>query len=85
MSDKNLQLKYDILKARIANLIEEHADALALAQNFKNDLDRLNEQFKQAEKKIFALEGALNTNDIQKKEPKVTIIDKSVATAEDKT
>jgi hypothetical protein len=81
MSDRNLQLKYDILKARIANLIEEHADALALAQMFKSELSETKKELDMSRDKLSVLEGKLKRNDIQEKEPRVTIID-SVETSD---
>lgn len=64
--NRNIENKYEILKARLINIIEEHADALALAQQFKQELT-------EAKIKISELEGKLNEKNTQEKEPGVTI------------
>ena len=79
MTERNIELKYEILKTRISTLIEEHADALALAQLFKKESNEANTKLRQAQEKISVLEGKLK-NDIQKEEPRVTIIDAPVET-----
>lgn len=85
MTEKNIELKYDILKARVAALIEEHADALALAQMFKKDHDEIKNKLRNAENKISILEGKLKKYDIQKEEPRISIIDGEVDSTEDKS
>lgn len=77
MTDRNIQKKYDIIKARVNAVIEEHADALALAQMFKEESDQLKNQLKEMQNKVTILEEKLKEHDIQK-EPKVTILDGSV-------
>lgn len=74
------------MKARISSLIEEHADALALAQVFKEESDQAKAELRQAQDNINLLEEKLRKYDIQKEEPRVTIIDSdSVVSTEDKS
>lgn len=68
MSDRNLALKYEILKTRISTLVEEHADALALAQVFRKDFNESYEKCQDAEKRIIILEEELRQRDVQKEE-----------------
>lgn len=59
--------KLNILKLRIGNLIDEHADALAQAQEFYQELQ-------EAKEKISKLEDQLRNKNVQK-EPKVTVLE----------
>lgn len=86
MTERNLKKKYEIMKARVGSLVEEHADALALAQVFKEESEQAKYQSKQLEEKISILEGNLKKYDIQKKDPTVTIIDgDAMVSPEDKS
>lgn len=67
---EKLENKINILKIRISNLIDEHADALAEAQG-------LHKQLQEARLKISDLEEMIRNKNVQKK-PEVTIIDHSV-------
>lgn len=67
--------KENIFKIRINNLIEEHADALAQAQ-------QLHEELQQAKLKISDLEDKLRNKNVQK-EPEVTIIEHTVDSDKD--
>lgn len=64
----NSDRKVQIYKMRLTALIDEHADALAQAQQFHQELQQSNNR-------IAELEEQLRNNDVQKEEPKVTIID----------
>lgn len=66
--------KLNILKMRISNLIDEHADALAQAQGFYQELQ-------EAKAKISKLEDQLRNKNVQK-EPKVTILEHSMESPE---
>lgn len=63
----------NILKIRISSLIDEHADALAQAQQF-------HEELQEAKQKISKLENELRNRNVQK-EPEVTIIEHPVESA----
>jgi len=67
MSDSLLESKYNILKLRIMNIIEEHADALAKGQFLHN-------QLQEAKEKIVQLEEKLRKSHVQEKEPTVTVV-----------
>lgn len=58
---ENLQRKYDILKFRLTQLIEEHADALALAQDYSA-------KYKEATETIELLQRKLEENVQEEKE-----------------
>lgn len=60
--------KLQIFRIRISNLLEEHADALAQAQE-------LHAKLQEAEEKIGELESKLRKANVQEKEPNHTIID----------
>ena len=64
---EKLENKINILKIRISNLIDEHADALAEAQG-------LHKQLQEARTKISDLEERLRNRNVQT-QPEVTIID----------
>lgn len=57
-----IERKLQIFKIRINNLLEEHADALAQAQEFHSKLQ-------EAEEKIVELESRLRKTNVQKEEP----------------
>jgi len=67
--------KMNILKIRVNNLIDEHADALAQAQELHHELQ-------QAKIKISDLEQRLRDNDVQEKNSEITIINQPVESAE---
>lgn len=79
MSDRNIQKKYEILKARLNAVIEEHADALAIAQIFKEDLDSANLQLQEAKDKELILQRKLEEYNVQEKGPTVTITNMDAA------
>ncbi len=85
MSEESLQLKYDILKARIVNLVEEHADALARAQVFQRDFNIAYEKWQEAERKISALEETVRNKNVQEEKPRVIITEGSVETTDNKS
>lgn len=68
---QELERKLQIYKLRVANLIEEHADALAQAQMFHQNLQ-------DADKKISHLERLLKEKNVQKEESNHAIINHSV-------
>ena len=67
--------RINILKIRIATLIDEHADALAQAQ-------QLHQELQESKKIISRLEQQLRNKDVQK-EQKATIIEHSVESSEE--
>ena len=69
---EKLENKINILKIRISNLIDEHADALAEAQG-------LHKQLQEARGKISDLEERLTNKNLQT-QPEVTIIDHPMET-----
>lgn len=79
MSDRNIQKKYEILKARLNAVIEEHADALAIAQIFKEDLDSANLQLQETKDKELILQRKLEEYNVQEKGPTVTITNMDAA------
>lgn len=69
---EKLENKINILKIRITNLIDEHADALAEAQG-------LHKQLQEAKATIEDLQQKLRNKDVQT-QPEVTIIEHSMET-----
>lgn len=67
-NDKMLERKLNILKIRVNNLVEEHADVLANAQE-------LHEQLSAAHQRIQELEAQLTgETNVQAEEPRVHVI-----------
>lgn len=50
MEQNNLERKYNILKMRLSNLIEEHAEALSMAQHYALRVRELEEKLENVEK-----------------------------------
>lgn len=67
MENKTWERKVNILKLRISSLIDEHAEIVIAAQD-------LHDQLQEAKTKIRQLEEELESKNVQKKEPGITII-----------
>jgi hypothetical protein len=74
MKESLLENKYNILKLRIANLIEEHADALAQGQILHKKLQEAREEIDNLQKK-------LEEKNVQKEKPTATIVNEPVETS----
>lgn len=68
MEEKVLERKLQIYKIRVNSLLDEHADALAQAQE-------LHQKLQDSEQRIIGLEKQLRERNVQEKEPTHTIID----------
>lgn len=71
----NLDRRIQIYKMRISTLIDEHADALAQAQELHSEL-------KEAKIQISDLEQKLRNNNVQEKDTESIIISQSVGATE---